>query len=96
MNRKRNPRRLLGKLLLVAVFLAAQITVVSHLDFDGHAQDTPCAICLSISTFGGANIAHPELTIAQGHSSLDTPFRPGFSASDFIRAQRARSPPVLS
>jgi hypothetical protein len=93
---KRYSRGFLYSVVLVALFVAAQTTVLSHLDLDGHSQETPCALCLSVSTFGGANVPSQTLVAALEAAPQPPEFLPVFLATHPAEHHRARAPPFVS
>jgi hypothetical protein len=93
---KRYSRGILYKAVLVALFVAAQTTVLSHVDLDSHSQEAPCAICLSISTFGSANVANLAQALALAASVQPLEFQPVFFATRQTEHHRARAPPFVS
>jgi hypothetical protein len=74
--------------------IAAQVAVASHVDVDGHAVESPCAICVSASTLSAGAIAAIALVVPAGRSP--SPALQAFFSYDRepVYAQPARAPPV--
>ena len=95
--RRPEPRSTLLGAALVFVLLAAEVFAVVHpLDLAAHATDEPCAICLSVASFGSANVAPAaDLPIVRG--KLILPVDPATHAGvDAASYYRARAPPDAS
>jgi hypothetical protein len=83
--------------LLIGVLLAAETLAVAHSsDLDAHATDDVCKICLSLATFGGANVSPPA------GAALDVAEPPVVAGDEVaaavapIRHAFARGPPHAS
>jgi hypothetical protein len=83
--------------VITFVLLAAEAFAVVHpLDLAAHATDGPCAICVSVASFGSANVA-PATDIAIVHAGfaapLDAETHTGVDAPSYYLA---RAPPQAS
>jgi hypothetical protein len=83
--------------VVTCVLLAAEAFAVVHpLDLAAHATDEPCAICVSVASFGGANVAS-SADIAIVHSGSIVPLDPATHAAvDAPSSYLARAPPQAS
>lgn len=82
---------------LAAAFLAAQGIALEHrLDFDGHPADEICAVCLSVTGLGGANVGKTESVAIPAV----TPSLPDYHFTTYAPRPRshclARAPPTVS
>ena len=78
------------------LLVAAQITVVSHLDLDSHSQDSPCEVCLVTATLGSADVANTNVAIPLRHSPQPIQFDLVFVTAQQARTTLARGPPLVS
>ena len=83
--------------MITFVLLAAEAFAVVHpLDLAAHATGEPCAICVSVASFGSANVAQvADLPLAGTKllPPLDAATLAGVDAPFFYRA---RAPPHAS
>ena len=89
-------RKKVSRLALATLVLAVQITVAGHLDFDGHSQETQCAICVSVSTLDAANVSEHSVLVANVSEETYTLEPQTFFAVRFSGHHHARAPPVAS
>jgi hypothetical protein len=89
-------RKKVSRFALATLVLAVQITVAGHLDFDGHSQETQCAICVSATTLDTANVSEQNVLIANVETETYAPESPKFISARFSGHHRARAPPVAS
>ena len=85
-----------SRIALAMLLLAVQITVAGHLDFDGHSQDSQCAICVSASALDTANVSEHSLLIANVATEMYSLEPQTFFAARFSGHHHARAPPVAS
>jgi hypothetical protein len=93
---RRRIRSTLSRVALAAILLAVQVTVAGHLDFDGHSQETQCAICVSESTLDAANVSDYELVIGVAHTESPTAELPALVSARSGSHHLARGPPLAS
>lgn len=89
-------RSTFSRVALAAMLLAVQITVAGHLDLDGHSQETQCAICVSFSSLGAANVSDRELIVSVVHAETPISEQPVPVTVLHGGQHRARAPPVAS
>jgi hypothetical protein len=79
---------------LAVLLVAAQITIVSHVDIDGHTVESPCAICVSASTLGTDAVAAVAFDVPSVRSP--TPSYPPVVSrlTEPVYAHPARAPPI--
>jgi hypothetical protein len=90
------PRVLLSAVITFVLLAAEAFAVVHPLDLAAHATDEPCAICVSVASFGSANVA-PAADFAIVRSKLilptDASTRAGVEVPSYYLA---RAPPHAS
>ena len=82
---------------MTCILLAAEAFAVVHpLDLAAHATDEPCAICVSVASFGFANVAPAAdlpIVCSKLVLPLDATTHLGLDAASYYRA---RAPPHAS
>jgi hypothetical protein len=82
--------------LVFMLLVAEAFTVVHPLDVDAHATDEPCKICISVASFGAADVANAGLLLVDGEAPA--PFTTCVAELAFAEraSYSARAPPYAS
>ena len=96
MTREWHLRQVFRQIALVALLVSAQAIALGHMDLDGHFQDAPCALCISASTFDGANANSADLVLDVEHLQSTPELSTEYFSSRVARTHPARGPPLIS
>lgn len=91
------PFKLLVSALVLSVLIAAEAMAVRHsLDFDSHANDEPCKICVTVAGLGAVAPAKAVAAVSTSAVEPEAARRDVVRAFDRFDRPSARAPPLVS